>query len=143
MRNDPKQHEEALDTIANQMFERMIDESVKFSSEAPTPEIYLALQGKEIQNRALLLSFLSRPEQERVSEKIGNKVAELVRGRRTPAQEVFYRNLVKELESGGLMDKEVLEWDAYLKHSPLFQTYPQLQSDFQQKIREITETGEQ
>lgn len=143
IRNDPKQHEAALDAIANQMFERMIDESVKFSEQAPDHDVYLSLQGKEIQNRALLLSFLTRPEQERVSDKIGNKVAELVRGRRTPAQEVFYRNLVRELESGGLMDDDILKWDAYMKHSPLFQQYPQLQSDFQSKIRELTETGEE
>ncbi len=139
VRNDPEKKKAALENIADQMFRRLIDESVKFSREAPTPEVYDALQGREVQNRALLLSFLSPHEQEEVSRRIGNKIAELVDHRSTPAEETFYTNLTRGLSDTGMLDKEALELGVYMQRSPLFQTYPQYQSDFMQKVREITQ----
>jgi hypothetical protein len=142
-RNNKKKHEDTLDLIANQFFQRQVAEATKFSGSTFNEDVYIEMQGKLQQNQAFLLSFLAPREQEYVSEKIGEQLKELVDNRKDSAQEVFYRNLTRELESTGMGNKDVLELGVYLKHSPLFATYPQLQSDWQQKWREITEYEEE
>lgn len=139
VRNDPKRHQETLRKLANEMFRRHVDETVKFSSEAPTPEAYDLMESKAIRERAMLLSFLEPWEQEQVSRMVGDQIAELIRNRNTPAQQAFYDKLTRHIANSGIGEDEALNWGTYMERSPLFQTYPQLQSDFLQKIREISE----
>lgn len=144
-RNDPERHKEALKSIADSMFRRMIDEQVKYASEAPTPEVYDKLTMMTYQRHALMLSFLSPREQEQVSEMIRAQVQELVanKDKGDYAQKVFVEKLMSRLKSAGFGDDEILNWDAYMENHEIFKTYPNLKLSFKAQLDEMMAANEE
>lgn len=146
VRNNPKRHQEAMDAIADKLYRDMVVEMVKMKGEAASPEVFEDMQTKLLQNKAMMLSFLTPHEAEVVSEAIGNRIAEAIKNRDTltSAEQAFVDDLTQDLRDGKLGDKESLEWEVYLRRTPLFEHYPQLMGDFREARRQmLTYDGEE
>lgn len=139
VRNDPERHKLAMDAIADQMYRDLVTEMIKLKGEAATPEVYEDMQTRLLQNKAMMLSFLTPHEAEVVSELIGNRIAEAIKNRNSgvSAEAAFIADLTQDLRDGRLGDKESLEWEAYLRRTPLYERYPQMTGEFREARRHM------
>lgn len=139
IRNDPKRHKEAMDDLADQLYREIVTEMVKLKGEAATPEVFEDMETRLLNQKAMMLSFLTPHEAEVVSEKIGDKIAEAIKNvdQGNTAEVAFINDLTQDLRDGKFGDKEAMEWEVYLRRTPLFERYPQLMGEFREVRRQM------
>lgn len=145
VRHDPKGHDGALKNIADQMFQRMVNESTKFNGQPYDRDVFLEMERREARTRGMLLSYLEPSEQERVSEMIRSQIQELLRdsANRSTTQEAFVQNITRDLRDSGMLNEDALKLDVYLKRQGFFDKHPQLRSDFEHQVKQMTQYEDQ
>lgn len=139
VRNDPERHKEAMDAITDQLWKEMVMDHIKLKGQAATPEVFEDMQRELIREKTMQLSFLTPHESEVVSENIGNKIAAAIKNRNagTTAEQAFVDDLTKDIREGNFGDKESLEWEVYLRRTPLYQNHPQMMGEFREARRQL------
>lgn len=139
VRTNPKRHKAAMERVADQLFKETVMESIKLKGEAASPEVFEDMQTKLLQKKAMMLSFLTPHEAEVVSEMIGDKIAKLIKNKNsgTSAERAFIEDLTADIVSGKFGDKESLEWETYLRRTPLYQHHPEMMGPLLEARRQM------
>lgn len=122
--------------IADTYWQMLVDNSTKFSAEAPSDDVYDELLKNYINDQGLLLSALDRRDKEALTDIIDAKLQRVVSGDGTTAEQAFIERLTKKLADGGF-GGDGPKVANYLRHLPFVKDDPAMSILVEDAWREV------
>jgi hypothetical protein len=127
--------------LADIYWQQLVDNSTKFSAQAPSDDIYDELLKNYINDQGLILSALDRRDKEAITEIIDAKLQRVASGDGTTAEQAFVERITRKLANGGF-GGEGPKVANYLRHLPFVKDDPAMSILVEDAWREVMEEPE-
>jgi hypothetical protein len=130
------QRKDRVTDLANTYWKQLVENSTKFSAEAPSEDVYDDLLKNYINDQGLLLSALDRRDKEAVTDIIASKLQNIASGGGDTPEAAFVERMTKKLANGGF-GAEGPEVANYMRHLQFIKDDPRYSIMVQNAWEEI------